>query len=74
MYCSSLRDGSSLHVDGMARAFSGSISGGGSGPSTAALDEAIRIEHPVIRTSWLVATPIKISWKLSRSQLTSETS
>ncbi|KAH3793548.1 hypothetical protein DPMN_147062 [Dreissena polymorpha] len=27
----------------MARAFSGSISGGGSGPSTAALDEAIRI-------------------------------
>ncbi|KAH3740691.1 hypothetical protein DPMN_047401 [Dreissena polymorpha] len=48
MFCSSLRDGSSLHADGMARAFSGSISGGGSGPDTAALDEAIRIVENIL--------------------------
>ncbi|KAH3740303.1 hypothetical protein DPMN_047006 [Dreissena polymorpha] len=45
---SSLRDGSSLHADGMARAFSGSISGGGSGPDTAAIDEAIRIVENIL--------------------------
>ncbi|KAH3690728.1 hypothetical protein DPMN_192963 [Dreissena polymorpha] len=44
MYCSSLRDGSSIHVDGMARAFSGSISGS----RTAALDEAIRIVENIL--------------------------
>ncbi|KAH3740542.1 hypothetical protein DPMN_047248 [Dreissena polymorpha] len=50
MYFSSLRDGSSFHADGMIRAFSGAISGGGSGPDTIALDAAIQIIENILAT------------------------
>ncbi|KAH3698157.1 hypothetical protein DPMN_085676 [Dreissena polymorpha] len=64
MYSSSLRDGSSFHSDGMTRAFSGAISGGGSGPDTNALDAAIRIIENILATgdtnSNLVETPEKL--------------
>jgi hypothetical protein len=43
MYFSWLRDGSSFFADGMTRAFSGAISGGGSGPDTIALNAVNRI-------------------------------
>ena len=48
MYCSSLKDRISRHADGIARTFSGSNSGGGSGPDIAALDEAIRIVENIL--------------------------